>query len=66
MGEHDQKFTAEEKRDCARREVKLRRRVYPRRIDNGHMTQALADKQIALMEEIAADYEESAAGERLI
>jgi hypothetical protein len=38
---------------CVEREIKLRRRVYPRRIANGQMTQALADKQIMLMEAVA-------------
>jgi hypothetical protein len=39
---------------CAEREVNLRRRVYPVRVANGRMTQALADRQIAMMEAIAA------------
>lgn len=38
---------------AAEREVKMRRRVYPRRVENGQMTQALADREIAAMEEIA-------------
>jgi len=49
-------FRASELAECAEREVKLRKRVYPRRVDEGRMTQALADRQIALMEAIAAHY----------
>lgn len=63
-------FTNKDKAECAEREVKQRQWVYPRRVASGKMTQALADRQIALMEAIAADYrakadEEDAAG-RLI
>ena len=50
------KFTAREKADCAEREVKQRAYVYPRRVADGKMTQALADKQIAMMTEIATEY----------
>lgn len=59
-------FSAEEKRVCAEREVKQRRRVYGRLLDNGKMSQALHDREIALMEEIATDYAKQAEGERLI
>lgn len=51
-------FTAAEKRAAAERELKFRRRVYPRWIAAGKMTQKEADRQIALMEAIAADYAE--------
>lgn len=37
---------------CVEREIKLRQRVYPRRVADRRMTQALADKQIALMEAV--------------
>lgn len=59
-------FTAQEKHDCAEREVKQRRHVYPRRVAASKMTQALADRQIALMEAIRDDYAELAKGERLL
>lgn len=49
-------FTAREKSDAAMREVKQRRRVYPRWVSDGRMTQVFADRQIALMEEIATEY----------
>ena len=36
----------------AEREVAMRRNVYPRRVQNKVMTQAKADRQIAIMEKI--------------
>lgn len=50
------KFSDEEKRDCARREEKYRRRVYPRLVAFGSMSQEKADREIELMNEIADDY----------
>jgi hypothetical protein len=58
-------YTATELAECAAREVKQRRRVYPRLIDQGKMTQSMADRQIAMMEEIARDYASKAEGEGL-
>lgn len=49
-------FTDTEKREAAEREAKMRRRVYPRWVADKRMTQEAADRQIALMDEIAADY----------
>lgn len=49
-------FTAQEKLECAERELKYRRSVYARRVELGHMSAELADRQIALMEAIADDY----------
>jgi hypothetical protein len=51
-----EKFTAADKRDCLIREANMRRIVYPRRIEAGKMRQGSADREIALMEAIAADY----------
>ncbi len=51
-------ITSRMKRDAALREVKMRRRVYPRWVAGGRMTQAKADEEIAIMEAIAADYAE--------
>jgi hypothetical protein len=39
----------EEQIVCVVREIALRRRVYPRRVADRKMTQALADKQLAAM-----------------
>ena len=49
-------FTRAQKRACIERELKMRRRVYPRWVENGKMTQADADREIAVMEAILADY----------
>jgi hypothetical protein len=51
-------FTRKQKEAAAWRESKMRRRVYPRWVEQGRMTQDSADKQIAIMEAIAADYAE--------
>lgn len=58
--------TAQDKLEAVQRELTLRRRVYPRRVADGKMTQALADRQVALFEAIEADYVKAAAGERLL
>lgn len=50
------RITENEKAECAEREVRQRRRVYPRFVADGRMTQAFADRQLALMEEIAREY----------
>ena len=59
-------FTNDEKRKAALRELSQRRHVYPRLVAAGKMTQAEADRQIALMTEIEADYMALAVKERLI
>lgn len=56
-------FTSKEKAAEAEREVKQREWVYPRRVAAEKMTQAAADKQIAVMREIAADYRMQAEAE---
>lgn len=48
--------TREEKRAEALRELGLRRRTYPRWVEAGRLSQADADRQIALMQSIADDY----------
>lgn len=54
----DRPISTSAKRTAAEREVKMRRRVYPRWVAEGRMTQADADYQIHVMEAIAADYAE--------
>lgn len=49
-------FTAKQKGECAAREVGYRKRVYARRVAAEQMTQAKADAEIAIMQEIADDY----------
>ena len=59
-------FTATEKHRAIRREIEMRKSVYPRRVMAGQMSQSQADKQLALMEAIAADYAKLMEGERLL
>lgn len=60
------RFTNADKLAEVRREIKQRHYVYPKRVEAGKMTKALSDRQIALMESIAEDYEKLAASERLL
>jgi len=50
------RFTDDKKRLAAIREAQMRRRVYPRLVAEGRMTQAEADEGIAIMQAIADDY----------
>jgi hypothetical protein len=59
-------YTAQQKRESIEREIKYRRRVFPRLIENGKMTRALADQQIAIFEAIRDDYTKAEQSERLI
>jgi hypothetical protein len=52
----DRPYSARAKLHCIERELKFRNQVYPRRVNEGKMTQMQADREIFLMEEIAADY----------
>lgn len=56
-------FTPSELAACAEREVKQRRRVYPRFVANHRMTQPEANRQIAMMEAIAAHFRAAAAAD---
>jgi len=55
--------SAVDKLHCAERELALRLRVYRERITRGTMREEEARREIALMEEIAADYRALAEGE---
>ena len=46
-----------EKAEEIRREIKMRKRVFPRWVADGRMKQADADRRIAILEEIAGEYE---------
>jgi hypothetical protein len=59
-------FTAADKLRAALREIEQRKRVYPRLVLAGSMTQQFADHQIAVMQAIAADYAKLDAAERLL
>jgi hypothetical protein len=54
MADDDVKFSWEELQHCAQREVRQRKRVYPRLVHTGKMTQAEADKEIAMMQSISS------------
>lgn len=43
---------------CVRREVSMRRRVYPRWVSTGRMTQVQADREITVMEAAQATLEQ--------
>lgn len=51
-------FTNEQKHKAALREIMQRRRVYPRLVGKGSMTQKQMDYEIAVMTEIAGEYRE--------
>lgn len=59
-------YTAAEKLEELERELKMRRRVYPRWIAERRMTAALMNRRIGILEAIAADYREQAKAERLL
>ncbi|TKD50550.1 hypothetical protein [Sphingomonas baiyangensis] len=59
-------ITAEDKLEAIRREIAFRKRVYPRRVADGKMTQQLADRQIAIFEAIKDDMLVAVAAERLL
>jgi hypothetical protein len=50
-------FTFEQKMYCAKREVALRRQVYPGQVRLGRMEPDEAKQEIAKMQEIAEDYQ---------
>mgnify|MGYP000152376146 FL=1 len=51
-------ITTADKRREAERELAMRRKVYPRMVETGRMKKHEAERQIAVMEAIAADYQE--------
>jgi len=59
-------FSFEDKLEAVRRELRYRRRVYPRQIEAGRMAQEFADRQLALFEAIEADYVKAAESGRLL
>lgn len=48
---------------CCEREAGKRRSVYPRLVDAGRLTVAKADREIALMDEVAAHFRKLADAE---
>lgn len=62
----DPKFSAAEKVKAIKRELGFRRRVYPLHVQQNKLTQAQADYQIAIFEEMQAEYEAAARGPLLL
>lgn len=56
-------FTTAEKLSCVQREIRYREYVYERRVENRQMTREKADRELALMREIEADYRARLEGE---
>jgi hypothetical protein len=59
-------FSTKEKRKAVERELAYRARVYARMVEQGKMTQAAADRQIEIFEEIRKDYVAAEARELLL
>ena len=59
-------YSALEKHREALREVELRKSVYERWIAMGGMSGSEAERKIAIMQEIADEYEKAAEKERLL
>jgi hypothetical protein len=59
-------FSHLDKLTAVRREIAQRRAVYPRLVQAGRMSQREADRQIAIMQDIANDYDSLANKERLL
>jgi len=53
-------ITEHDKLRCVERELSFRRRVYARRVEQGKMKEAEADRELAVMECIRQDYHRSA------
>jgi hypothetical protein len=59
-------FTNEQLRDCAKRELAMRRRVFPRWIEQKRITPQNAEIEIAKMEAIEKHFDALASRERLL
>jgi hypothetical protein len=59
-------ITTADKLTCARRELGMRQRVYPTRVEKNLMSAGQAAHEIACMEAIVTDYEEAAKKELLV
>ncbi len=58
--------TTDDKLKCAERELKMRKQVYPRWVEQGRMSAGKAELETTIMEAIAADYRAQAEKERLV
>lgn len=58
--------TTADKLACVERELKYRKRVYARLVDEGKMSQGKATLELSIMQAIIEDYQKEADKERLI
>ncbi len=58
------KFTIDQKIACLSRELKMRRKVYSRQVEEGRMDAATAEREIGIMREILDDYDAKAEAEK--
>jgi hypothetical protein len=54
-------ITDVDKLKCVEREIAMRKSVYPKLVENRRISQANADREIAVMEAIAAEYRQKIA-----
>jgi len=59
-------YTFEELAQCAEREVAIRKRVYPNRVETNRMNILAADREIAMMIRIAEILRKAASGDLLL
>lgn len=59
-------MTETDKLKCVERELRLRKKVYPRWVAEGRMTQQQAEHEIDCMQAIVTDYDKIVHGERLL
>ncbi len=59
-------YTYAEQRECAERELRMRKSAYPRWVSQNKMTQTKADREIALMAAIVETLTDLSTTERLI
>jgi hypothetical protein len=59
-------ITNTDKLKCAQRELAMRKRVYPRWIEQNKMSEGKSAHEIACMEAIVADFQAAVEKERLI
>ena len=57
MKETAMSYTTQDKIQCLKRELRMRRRVYPRQVRRGKMSQQQAEREQQLVEAMIADYE---------
>lgn len=50
------RYTTQRKIDCLKRELSMRRSVYPKRVLQGRLDAKTADEEIAVLEAILEDY----------